>query len=703
MAKPYQDNRSVAVTTPFGAGAVLINALQGSERVSRPFQFDLTLHSERADLNADDILGKAVTVTLTLPDQSKRYCSGLVSEFAQSGWAQGLHQYQAVIRPWFWFLTHTTDCRVFQNQSVTDIYAAVCRGAGFSDYELRLEESKYEKREYCVQYRESDFQFLSRLLEQAGIFYYFEHSDGKHKMVLTDEIARLTSVSGYDKVPFYPQSKDVRQRERDHLQSWSVQKFLQPGKYATRDYDFENPTAQLAAASSISRKHDAAKFEVFEFPSHAAKLTAGSIDTVAKVRAEELQTAQALARGAGDAAGLAAGRLFTLAKHPADSNNIRYLCTASELRLSTGAYRSGALAGADTELEIAIEAVDSREPYRPARLTPKPLIQGLQTALVVGGAEDEILTDKYGRVKVQFRWDRYGKKDASSSCWVRVAHAWAGKNWGAVQIPRIGQEVVVSFLEGDPDCPLIIGSVYNNDQMPPYALPANMTQSGLKSRSSKEGTSDTFNEIRFEDKKGSEEVYIHAEKNLTVVIENNQTISIGADKKDKGDRTVTIQNDEQLTVGNDRTEEVKHDAKLTVGNDRTTTVKHDDSLTVSNNLDAKITGKETRSVGADRATDVKSNDDLKVSSKYSLTAGDQITLEVGQAKIVMKSDGSIQISGSQLQLKGTSSVDIDAAQTKVSGTQLDVKGTKTTVDGSGTLDLSSSGVASLKGSLTKIG
>jgi type VI secretion system secreted protein VgrG len=315
--------------------------------------------------------------------------------------------------------------------------------------------------------------------------------------------------------------------------------------------------------------------------------------------------------------------------------------------------------------------VEADAPYRPQRATPKPLIQGAQTARVVGPQGKEIWTDKYGRVKVQFHWDRLGKSDDSSSCWVRVASSWAGKSWGLYQIPRVGQEVVVSFLEGDPDRPLVIGSVYNAEQMPPYELPANGTRSGAKTRTSADGTADNFNELRFEDKKGSEEIYLHAEKDMQVVIENNQTISVGATKKDKGDRTATVQNDDKLSVGND--------------------------LTVS------VTGKETRTVTKDRATTAKANDSLDVTKNYALSAGEQLTLTCGLAKIVLKKDGTVEISGKDVKLSGTMKASVDATQTAISGTQLDVKGTKTAVQGSGTLDLTSSGIASLKGSLTKIG
>lgn len=670
----YQQNRSASIAGPGDMQGLMLTRLAAVEQISRPFQFDLELcgmegagASGAAD--PDGILGKPVCVTLRTGGTQSRYFHGIVTEFAHTGYNERRHEYRAVVRPAFWLLTRRADCRVLQNKTTPDIFAEVCRQAGFNDHRLALS-ARYEPWEYRVQYCESDFDFLSRLLEHEGIYYYFEHSSDRHVMVLTDDVGKLATVSGYEKVPYYPGGGPGVQRERDHLSSWLTSKSFQPAAFAAREYNFETPASLAGGVSPVARRSDASRFEIFDYPAGANQLTAAGVERVAKVRAEQMQVAQSLVRSSGDAAGLSAGRLFTLDGHPSGAMNKQYLITATSCELVSDGARTGAAAEAP-QFSIHIEAIDAREPFRPARLTPKPLIQGTQTARVVGVSGEEITTDKYGRVKVQFHWDRAGAANEDSSCWVRVAQSWAGKNWGVQYVPRIGQEVVVSFLEGDPDHPLIIGSVYNADQMPPYELPTNQTQSGVKSRSSKDATTENFNEIRFEDKKGSEEIYVHAEKNLTLVVENNQTITIGADKKDPGDRTTTIHNDDKLTVGRD--------------------------------LETKIDGKETRTVAKDRVTTLQANDQADVQKKYTLTAGEQITLEVGQAKIVMKSDGTIEISGMQLKLKGSSKVEIDGTQTAISGQQLEVKGTKTAVQGTGTLDLASSGVASLKGSLTKIG
>ncbi|MBM0106723.1 type VI secretion system tip protein VgrG [Steroidobacter sp. S1-65] len=673
----YQQNRSVSIAGPGDMQGLMLTRLVATEQISRPFQFDLELCSmegaaSRGEADPDGILGKPVCVTLKTGPAHERYFHGVVTEFAYTGYNERRHEYRAIVRPAFWLLTRRADCRVLQNKSTPDIFAEVCRQAGFNDHRLELS-ARYEPWEYRVQYRESDFDFLSRLLEHEGIYYYFVHLSDKHVMVLTDDVGKLGTTSGYEEVPYYPPGGPGVHRERDHLSSWLTAKSFQPAAFAAREYNFETPASLAGGVSPVARRtEDASRFEIFDYPAGANQLTAAGVERVAKLRAEQMQASQSVVRSGGDAAGLAAGHLFKLKGHPRADMNKQYLITATSCELVSDGARTGASAGGEPpQFSISLEAIDSREPFRPARITSKPLIQGTQTAKVVGVSGEEITTDKYGRVKVQFHWDRGGTSNQDSSCWVRVAQSWAGKNWGMQFVPRIGQEVVVSFLEGDPDHPLIIGSVYNADQMPPYELPANQTQSGVKTRSSKQGTTEKFNEIRFDDKKDAEEIYIHAEKNMKVVVENDQTITVGLQKGDKGDRTTTIQND--------------------------------DKLTVNGNVETTIKGTQTHKVTKDRVTTLEANDQADVKNKYTLKAGDQITLEVGMAKIVMKSDGTIEMSGAQIKIKGNTKVEIDGTQTAVSGQQVDIKGTKTAVQGTGMLDLTSSGAASLKGTITKIG
>jgi type VI secretion system secreted protein VgrG len=686
MAESYQDKRSVKVSSPFGANALLFVRMAAIEHVSRPFQLEVTLYSESSDLDADKILGKALVVTLDT-GKHQRHFHGLVSEFAQTGFSERFHEYRAVVRPWLWFLTRTADCRIFQAKSVPEIFRTVCQQAGFSDFEVKL--GSYPPREYCVQYRETDFNFLSRLLEQEGIFYYFEHGAAKHTLVLTDDVSKCSPIEGYDSVPFYAATADAALRERDHLQTWAIQKTFQSGSYATRDYNLQQPSPILAGTSSISRKHEASRYEVFDYPADAAQLTSAGVEQVAKVRVQELQAAQMLARGSGDAAGLCAGRTFKLIKHPNSASNIEYLLTATTIELSSDSYYAGG-GSAGTTFSISVEAVDVREAYRPMRMTPKPLIQGTQTALVVGPGGDEIHTDDLGRIKVQFHWDRYGELNEKSSCFVRVGQIWAGKSWGGIHIPRIGQEVIVSFIEGDPDRPLVIGSVYNGSNKPPFALPDNKTQSGVRSRSSKGGTADNCNELRFEDLKGSELVYLHAEKDQTIEVENDESHSVGHD------RTKSVTNDERTTIGKNRTESVganesitiskdrtesvgggetigvSKDRALTIGGNSTVSVGKDESIAVSGNRTDEVEKDEQVSIGKNRTHNVGEDDSLSVGKTLVIDVGDEITLKTGSASIVMKKDGTILIKGKDITLDGDGKINVSA------GSDLVMKGSKIT-------------------------
>jgi type VI secretion system secreted protein VgrG len=547
---------------------------------------------------------------------------------------------------------------------VPEIFRAVCQQAGFHDLQMRL--GSYQPVEYCVQYRETDFNFLSRLLEQEGIFYFLEHSKDKHVLVLADDVGQCQPVDGYDSVPFYAAST-LERRERDHLRSWSMQKSFQTGNFATREYNFQQPAPILAGTASISRKHDADKYEVFDFPSDTAQLTSTGVERVAKLRVQELQASQMMARGSGDAAGLAVGNAFKLTGHPRKPYNIQYLVTSTSIELTSDSYHAGSGA-VGTEFSVSLQAVDVREPYRPARVTPKAVIQGTQTAVVVGPKGDEIHTDEFGRIRVQFHWDRYGKLDDKSSCFVRVGQMWAGKNWGGIYIPRIGQEVIVSFLEGDPDRPLVIGSVYNGANKPPFPLPDNKTQSGIRSRSSLDGTGDNCNEFRFEDKKGSELVYLHAEKDQAIEVENDESHSIGHDRKKevKNDETTTIGKDrtesvggsESISITKDRSESVGGAESISVGKDRSlaisgnsaVNVDKDETVSVTNNRTDEVGKDEEVTIGKNRTHSVGENDSLSIGKRLVIDVGDEIMIKAGDASITMKSDGTITIKGKDITL-----------------------------------------------------
>ncbi|MDE2448832.1 MAG: type VI secretion system tip protein VgrG [Gammaproteobacteria bacterium] len=684
MSTNYQGNRSVKVKDPFGTDVLVFARLSYVEQLSQPFHCEVALLSDKGDLDPDEILGKPLSVSLATTDTTPvRYFHGVVTEFEQVGYSDRFHEYRAVLRPWFWLLTRTADCRVFQGKTVTDIFQEVCHQAGFADLDLRAHSSQVL--EYCVQYRETDFNFLSRLLEREGIFYFFEHSDNKHVMVLANDVGECKSVKGYESVPFYPAPAQGAPppRERDHLQTWSFQKSLLPTTFASRDYNFENPTPIPAGTSSISRSYG--HYEVYDFPAESEVLASGDVEKIAKLRVEELQVAQLVARGSGDAAGLATGHVFKLTGHPRSSLDIQYLITSTSIDLSAAAYHAGA-DGGEMQFSIAVEAVDSRAPYRPARITPKPMIHGTQTAVVVGPKGDEIHTDEHGRIRVQFHWDRKGKLDEKSSCFVRVGQIWAGKSWGAIHIPRIGQEVIVSFMEGDPDRPIVIGSVYNGANPTPYPLPDNKTKSGILSRSSTHGTAG--NELSFEDKNGSELVYLHAQKDRKIQVENDESHSVAHDraKSVKNNETTTIGKDrtesvggkESISIDKDRTESVQgsetidigKDHSQTIGGGRTLSVAKDDSISVSGGRTDEVTKDEEINIGQKRSQTIGTNDTLSVGKKLAIDAGEEVVIVTGSASITMKQDGTITVKGNNITLSGDGDITIKA------GGNVVIKGSK---------------------------
>jgi type VI secretion system secreted protein VgrG len=498
-------------------------------------------------------------------------------------------------------------------------------------------------------------------------------------------------------------------RERDHIYNWTLAQEIQPGIYALNDFDFTRPKANLQVKSSIQQDHAHASMEIFDYPGEYPDT--GDGETYARARIEELQVNQEKVEAQGNALGLATGSLFELTDYPREDQNQEYLITSATHQMVSEAYTSGTSTGSSAGYTCNFTALPSKQPFRSARITPKPMVQGPQTAIVVGPSGDEIHTDKYGRVKVSFHWDRYSKSNETSSCWVRVAQIWAGKQWGGIHIPRMGQEVIVDFLEGDPDHPIITGRVYNNDNMPPYELPANATQSGIKSRSSKGGGAENFNEFRFEDKKGEELVYLHAEKDYAIVVENDRAESIGRDRSlEVGrDKSETVQRDKSISVMGAHSEQIQKNMTINVAANLTETVAINYAETVGAAMELTVGGALAVSVGAamsetvggskaqsvggslaknvgksttesigenltttigkdykqtvkgDHQKVVKKDHTLKA-KKILITAENQITLKSGKAEISMKKNGDITIKGKKISIKGSGDVIIKGSK-----------------------------------------
>ena len=601
--------RVMEINTPLG-DKLLFYGMHAREELGRLFSFQLDLLSEDNAVSPEDVLGKSVTVKVALPDDSTRYFNGYVTRFSAGGQYGRYFRYGALVQPWLWFLTRTSDCRIFQEMTVPDIVKKLLDDHGFTDVKWKLT-GAYRKWGYCVQYRETDFNFVSRLLEHEGIYYYFKHEDGRHTMVITDGYGGHDAFPGYAKLEYFEQGRLARP-DVEHIKSWEFARQIQPGAFVHDDYDLERPSLELKTQKSNARGHSQASGEMYDYPGFYVQKPDGQ--TYAGVRLEEFTAQYEAAQASTNARGISAGCLLTLENCPRGDQNKEHLILSASHDLVFSQYEAlPHAAGVDYRSQFT--AMASKEQFRPKRTTPKPFVQGPQTAVVVGPAGDEIYTDKYGRVKVQFHWDRYGEKNENSSCWIRVSHPWAGKNWGAVSLPRIGQEVIVDFLEGDPDQPIITGRVYNAEQMPPWELPNNATQSGILTRSSKGGAAANANAIRFEDKAGSEQLWIHAEKNQDIEVENDETHSVGHDRKK------TIGNDETTEVKANRTENVGANEKITIGADRTEKVTANENITIGANRTEKVGANEDVTIGASQT--------IKVAASRTDTVGAGVTQTIG--------------------------------------------------------------------------
>ncbi len=676
-----QENRKIRVFTSLPENTLLFYQMLGMERLSQAFEYHLELISENAGINPESLLGESLTVDLELEDGSRRYFNGLVSRFGHYGKLGNYHYYRAEVRPWLWFLTRASNCRIFQNQSVPDIVKQVFRDQSFTDFESKLTGS-YGSREYCVQYRETDFNFVSRLMEEEGIYFHFTHENGKHTLVMSDSDTH-EEYPGYGQIPFHAETDKVR---KDHIHEWGFAREVQPGAYKLTDYDFKRPKASLLVASNLKESHAHSELEFFDYPGRYTETGVG--DHFVRGRIQEQHARFERCEGKGNARGIAVGHVFNLQGFAREDQNKQYLVVSANYHLFLDEYSSGSASQGSQQLfSCNFTGQDNARPFRAPRISQKPLVHGAQTAVVVGPAGEEIYTDQYGRVKVQFHWDRYGQKNQESSCWVRVSHPWAGKNWGMIAIPRMGHEVVVEFLEGDPDQPIIVGSVYNADMMPPYALPANATQTGILTRSSKNGSTANCNELRFEDKKGSEQVFLHAEKDQDIEVENDETHWVGHDRSKtidndetthvKHDRTETVDNNETISIGKDRSEDVGQHETITIAKNRTESVGENESIDVGKNRTRSVGENETITIGKDstisigknktldiaetRRTNIGKDDMNQVAKKFYLEAGDEITLKTGDASITMKKDGTIQIKGKDITIIGSGKISAKAS------------------------------------------
>jgi len=627
--------RRVTIHTPLG-DELHFRELRGQENISQLLSLDVEMLSENESIDPKALLGKNATIEIETQGGGRRFIDGIVTRFGMQGQDHRHYAYKARLSPWLWLATRKSDFRIFQNLNVPDIIEQVL-GVYGHPMQRKLTRA-YRSWDYCVQYNESDCDFVSRLMEHEGIYYFFEHASGRHTLVLCDDIiASHGALPGGESIPFYPPEKAAA-GDQENIHAWQLEQEIKPGRHYIDDYDFKKPRAELSHMRRDPPGHAHDGHETYEWPGGYTEY--GDGDAYIRVRLKQGLTGHSRVRGQSCHRALATGYTFSLYNYPRGDQNRQYLITGLSYHLkenprvsavAPGAKGSAAEDGSFQRYEL--QAQPTSLAFTPPRTTPKPRTTGPQTAVVVGPAGEEIWTDEYGRIKVQFHWDRLGSKDQNSSCWIRVATNWAGPGFGAISIPRIGHEVVVDFLNGDPDYPIVTGCVYNAANMPPWALPANATQSGIKTRSSKGGAAGAgmkngpgdANAIRFEDKAGQEQLWLHAQKDQLTEVENDEDKWVG------NDRRKTIDRDETSVIHRDRTETVDRDETITVHNNRTERVDHNEKISIGDNRNEDVGIDENISIGKNRSKTIGKTETDKIGQNWHVTVGLLKTQTIGMA------------------------------------------------------------------------
>ncbi len=635
-----QDNRLITIKTPLGDDVLLLTSFRGTESISSLFSFELELISENHNIVFKDIIGKNVTISVVLADGESRFFNGIVSRFSQGrgGGEEGdesrFSNYTAEVVPWCWLLSRTSDSRIFQEISVPDIVEKIFKEKSLPDYKLQLH-GTYEKRTYCVQYRETDYNFIARLLEEEGIQYFFEHEDGKHTMVIADAPAENKPCPKQETARYQTSGSGLL--EEDVLTSLEMMQEIKAGKYTLSDFNFETPGTDLKVEAPSQQELGPGEREYYDYPGGFSKRADG--DRLTKIRMEEEEAEIITINGSSDCRAFTSGYRFTLeAYYRDDMNNKDYLLTAVDHEASQEYVPGEGV----SELSYSnnFTCIPHDVPFRPQRNTPRPVVEGIQTAIVVGPSGEEIYPDEHGRVKVQFHWDREGTKDENSSCWIRVSQVWAGAGWGAMYIPRIGHEVVVDFVDGDPDRPLITGRVYHGTNTPPYSLPDDKTKSTIKSDSSPGGGGS--NEFRFEDKKGSEEIFLHGQKDWTIAIENDENHTVG------NNRSKSVGNDQSESIGNNKTITVGTDHSETIGSNKTMTTGANHTETIGSNMSITVGSNETETIAVAKSLTIGAAYQVSVGAAMNETIGAAKAEEIGAVKSVnVGANSSENVGGSK--------------------------------------------------------
>jgi len=662
-----QENRFLKVETGLGTDVFFLKSVSGHESFSQLFEFHLELLSYEPDINALDIVGDNVSFAIDINSETPKYANGYVANFEFTGIVnRELYGYRATLVPWFWFLKKRVNYRVFQNLSVKEIFEEICGELGYQDFRWSLNED-HPKLEYCVQYGESDFDFLNRLLESEGIFYFFMLDSGKHTLCLVDAITAYENLDPKELEHTSGSSND------ECIRSWRHQYQYLSGKWSQSDFNFEKFNhSLLTESSSVLKIKNSSSFSVYEYPGLYAENDRGKALTKLRMEAEESQFD--IIGGSSDVKSVALAKKFSyLSDENKLDHNKQFVFTAIVHEAKDTSFVQ------DEEEEESyykntFSCLPVDAPYRPPLKTPSPRIEGVQTAVVVGKSGDEIYTDEYGRIKIQFHWDLYGQKDENSSCWVRVATQWAGKKWGAIGIPRVGQEVVVTFVNGDPDRPLVIGSVYNSAHMPPFDLPGDKNVRGVKSRSTKGGDRGTYNEISFDDTMGSEKLTIHAQKdfNMDVGKDAGTNAAGNATNNVDGNVTSTIGGNQSASVGGDDSTSVSGNQSNTISGNKTDSVSGNQDATVGGDDSTNVSGKQSVSTGSNQDITVGASQTQSISSNQEISVGANQTISVGATQDISATNQNVSISANasmsatQISISGNAKIDLAVAGSSVS-------------------------------------
>ncbi len=648
MSDLTQDSRLISISSPLPKDELLLTSFEGTEYISDLFEFQIEVLSSNHSIKPDQLIGK--TVDITIQNDQKRTFNGYISRFTYGEVkSDNLRSYYLTMVPWLWFLSNTNNHRIFQEMTTKDIISQVFMDLGFNDFDYKATGNP-ALREYCVQHNESDLNFISRLFEEDGISYFFEQKSGKHIMQIVD------AANAHQLCPETDLTYSKGNQPNTQLTRWEHVYEFKKGKWSLDDYDFKTPPKdQFQTTASTSKFANVSQYEHYEYtPYHDF----AGLKDLSKKRIEAEETSLDIIEASSDCSSFYAGGKFKLSKHAVKEELGIYVITAIRHRAFDNSY----LAGKESQSEYGndLTCIPEKVHFRPQLVHLKPVMRGPQSAVVVGPAGEEIYVDELGRIKVQFHWDRIGKNNETSTCYIRVVQPWSGAGWGTSFIPRIGMEVIINFLDGDPDRPIVTGSVYNGDNAPPFT---SKTQSGIRTRSSKGGTASNCNELRFDDLKDSEQIFVHAEKNMDTEVENNETLTVDVDRTKKigNNESYTIGKDREKTIGENQTETIGKDKETTVGTNYTESIGKDKTITVGNDHNESIDSNMSITVGKNLSESIGKNYSGEVGKSLTLTAGDEIVLKTGSASIIMKKNGDITIKGKNIKLNGSGKIDVKAS------------------------------------------